>query len=311
MDRGYLQISFKWIFAIIVGAFILFLAIYMSIKISKVEQYQLGTETAKEIEVLLNPLETSFESAVSTSITLPQETRLYLACDETGFFGKQLLQVSQKSFGKWPAPSAEITSYNKYIFSKDIEQGKKFYVFSKPFKFPFKVADLIYLTSASENYCFVYAPEEIEEEISDLKQNNPDLNLHVENCENSENFIQVCFKGNCDIEVDYDSTKSVEKKGETVYFETDALMYAAIFSDKEIYECQVKRLMKRLDSLIELYYEKEDILKEKGCTQDLRYDLMSLENEANSLQSSEDLFYMMNIVENIENKNSGAECPLW
>ena len=69
--RGFLQISFAWLFAIIIGAFILVLAIYASTKIIKTEQLSLDAKTAKEIGVLLNPLETGFETGKTTSIKLP------------------------------------------------------------------------------------------------------------------------------------------------------------------------------------------------------------------------------------------------
>src|SRR3989344_2803023 len=51
-------------------------------------------------------------------------------------------------------------------------QLNKFYIFSKPFEFPFKVSDLIYLTSENEKYCFDNAPENIAEEILQLNQGN-------------------------------------------------------------------------------------------------------------------------------------------
>ena len=33
---------------------------------------------------------------------------------------------------------------------------------------PFKIADLIYITSTNDKYCFVDAPDDIEDEIKDL-----------------------------------------------------------------------------------------------------------------------------------------------
>ena len=58
MKKGFLQISFAWLFAIIVGIFILFLAIYGVTKLINVGQYQIDSETAKNLGILLNPLET-------------------------------------------------------------------------------------------------------------------------------------------------------------------------------------------------------------------------------------------------------------
>ena len=302
--RGYLQISFAWLFAILVGAVILFLAIFLSTKLIRTEQTSMGAQTGKEIGILLNPLETSFETGKTTSLTLPVETRIYNKCNNNGVFGNQIIQISQKSFNKWTETDIDIAFSNKYIFSERYVEGKKFYVFSKPFEFPFKVADLIYITSSLEKYCFVNPPEDIEEELSDLGQEN----LLIEDCSDSKN-IMVCFEdSDCDINVNYYS-KYVEKDDEKMYFGGDALMYAAIFSNSDVYECQLKRLMQRVENLALLYKDKALFVAETGCHSNL--NLIELVNAAGSFSSSEELYEMNYLVEDIKEKNDLAECVLW
>ncbi len=106
-------------------------------------------------------------------------------------------------------------------------------------------------------------------------------------------------------------SKSVEKDGEEMYFETDALMYAAIFSDKEVYECQLKRVMQRTENLVELYLDKAVFIASQGCGSELNSDLIVLGNLAGDLESSETLFQMNYIVEDLEQGNDYAECSLW
>ena len=212
--------SFSWLFAIIVGMIILVLVIYGVNKGFQGGQVEQSALIGKEISVLLNPLETSFEAGKTSSLSLSSDTRLYNKCDNFGGFGTQYLEVSQKSFGEWVKTDFDITFSNKYIFSDNYVEGKKFYFFSKPFEFPFKVADVIYMTSASDFYCFEEFPEDmgdVEEELTTLNQEN----IQVGEC-GEENFITICFEygSNCDINVNYNS-KSVEKQGEEVYFETD------------------------------------------------------------------------------------------
>jgi len=301
--KAYLQISFAWLFAIIVGAFILFLAIFFSIKLINTEQTIQDAKTSKEIGILLNPLETGFETTKSTSISFPAETRIYNKCNNKGTFGRQIIQVSQKSFNKWSETNIDVGFSNKYIFSEEYVEAKKFYIFSKPFDFPFKVSDLMLITSSEKDYCFIDAPLKISEEILFLNQEN----LLVGNC--STQSTKVCFKGgDCEIKVDYDN-KRIVKDGEIMFFEGDALMYAGIFSNKEVYECQVKRLMQRVDSLALLYKNKAVFISEKGCYSNL--DLLTLSNLANSLEDSKDLFIMSNSVESIENENDLGNCKLW
>ncbi len=304
--KGQLNISFGWLFAIIVGAVILVLAIYGATKVIKTGQQEGQAVSAKELGILLNPLETGFESASSTPLSLRTETRIFNTCSLSGNFGKQGIQTSEFSFNEWTLPGVESNFENKYIFSNNPAEGKKFYIFSKPFEFPFKVSDVIYLTSENEKYCFEDAPEDIEDEISQLVQTNLVLD-----CKDKPDYIKVCFSSgtNCDINVNYNA-KYVQKGQDKIYFEEDALMYAAIFSSPEIYKCQVQRLMKRTKSLAEIYLEKELIVSQKNCDSALAGDLNLL---ISSLEKSKDykiIDSVSGLVENIKDKNDYNEC-LW
>jgi len=302
--KGFIQISFAWLFAIIIGAIILFFAIYASVKLIKTEEGVSGAEIGKEISVLLNPLETGFGEEKTTPLTIPVESRINNRCGSLDNFGEQEISVSQKSKGEWTKTGVGTVSYNKYLFSNKSVQGKNFYLFSKPFEFPFKVADLIFLTSAEESYCFVDAPKEIQEELTSLSQ----ANLFTANCPSGS--IKVCFKGgeNCNINVDMND-KSVEKRGDLVYFETDSLMYGAVFSDKEIYECQVQRLMGRLKELAFIYNDKENLISERGCPAEV--NILPLADVANSLKDSADLIIVKAVADDAEDENKRAYCELW
>ncbi len=304
--KGALEISFTWLFAIVVGIFILALAIYVSVKFISTEQTTIDAKTGKEIGVLLNPLETSFESAKTTFFTVPVETRIYNLCSEEDIFGKQTIRISQKSFNKWTETNVDVNFPNKYIFSDIYAEGKKFYIFSKPFEFPFKVADLIYITSSMKEYCFISPPENIEDEISDLSQEN----LRVKNC-SEENSIKVCFsnEADCSIYVDYEKGR-IKRGDKAVNFEGDALMYAGIFSDKEVYECQLKRLVKRIGKLAEIYRSKEDFISKKGCNSDL--NLIALSSSAESFSGSSEIKLFGLTAEEIKEENEANEgCRLW
>ncbi|HKZ34066.1 MAG TPA: hypothetical protein VJ142_02410 [Candidatus Nanoarchaeia archaeon] len=303
--RGFIQISFAWLFAIIIGAIILFLAIYASVKLIKTEESVSGAETGKEIAVLLNPLETGFGEEKTTLLTLPVESRIINRCESFGVFGEQEVAVSQKIRGEFAATGIGSLAHNKYIFSNKSVQGKNFYLFSKPFEFPFKVADLIFLTSSEESYCFIDAPEEIREELTSLSQGN----LFTENCPSDS--IKVCFDSegeDCNIVVDTND-KTVEKDGSMVYFEGDSLMYGAVFAEKEIYECQVQRLMKRLNNLALIYNDKETILFGRGCP--LEVNLLDLAGSAFSLNNSADLIIVKAAADDAEDENENAYCELW
>lgn len=302
--KAYLQISFAWVFAIIVGIFILFLAIFAVTKFTSQEQTVVDAQTGVEIGILLNPLETGFETGKTTSFTLPVETRISNGCNNNGYFGRQTIQLSQKSFNKWAETGIDVGFSNKYIFSDSIIEGKKFYVLLKPFQFPFKISDLIYMTSSEKSYCLIDPPKRIEKEISNLNQKN----LFLESC--PDNSLQVCFEGgeNCDIKVNQNS-KFVEKRGEIMYFEGDALMYAAIFSDKDVYECQLERLMQRTEQLATIYDDKASLISKQGCP--LEINLFALRAAANGFSSSSSLASIKRIAEDLDDKNDLGVCQLW
>ncbi len=307
--EGFLQIPFSWLFAIVVGAIIIFFAIYFTTKLMGTETKVSTVETGSQINVLLNPLETSFGEEQVTALSIPVESLLSNNCDNAGNFGSQQIVVSQKAGGQWTDINIAPTSHNKYIFSNDSVEGKNFYLFSKPLALPFKVGDLIYLTSANDNYCFVSAPQTIQDELSNLKQGN----IFIANC--PSNSINVCFSqaSNCSITVDQNQ-KSVEKNGHTMYYETDALMYGAIFSNPDVYECQIQRLMKRTNELSTIYNDKETIISiSGGCPVDasLSVDLLNLGEAAKSVNSSSDLINVRAIADNAGLENSVSPCPLW
>ena len=310
LKRGAIELSFGWLFAIFAGLVIIFLAIYFSSKIIGTEKQTTNAETAKEIGILLSPLETNFESAQTTSISIPQETRFYNICLDTDIFGKQKIQVDQKNMNSWSSTNISVSFQNKYIFSGEMIQGKKFYLFSKSFYFPFKIADLVYMTSANDIYCFNNAPKEIKEEIENLNQDN----LLTENC-SEEATINICFGAkDCDINVNMYS-ETVEKDNEIIYFsgleDSRALMYAAIFSDKEVYECELRRLMMRLKELLILYENKEIVARRAGCDDDLGSRMDTLASILDSPTTSKDLSLIREYVEQIEDANDARICMLW
>lgn len=299
MSKGALNIPFAWLFAIIAGVVILFLAIFISIKLMGTQQTELDAETSEEIGVLLNPLETGFESGKITTLTLPTETRIYNGCNNDGNFGEQTIKVSQKSYNKWSETEINSVFYNKYIFSDSFVEGKKFYVSSMPFNYPFKIADLIIITS--KEYCFIDAPEEVEEQISSQE------NMKITEC--PEESIKICFEDeDCDINVN-SARGYVIKEGEKLYF-TENLMYAAIFSDKENYECQTKRLMQRAEELTSLYLDKSEFLREK-CDSELDISLLSFKNSARNFEDSGDLMLLDLKVDELKQQNENSECELW
>ncbi len=299
------EFNFAWLFAILAGAVILFLAIYFASNLIKTSNKEITSTTAKQLSIILEPMETGLASAKKIStISLKDETKIYNDCYESGGFGLQRISLSSKSLGKWTSKSADIPITNKYLFSRDIEQGKDFYVFSKPFELPWKVSEIIFLTSSS--YCFLDSPDFIKDELESLGLENTKLG----NCSKEDEI--VCFSGgvNCNINVNLigneeDYYGSVSTDTESVNY-AGSLMYGAIFSSKEVYECNLARLGKRLLQQALIYEDESRFLSSKCGTS----STMLMINAARNL-SSDNILGLNEVAKNVDKQNEAAECKLW
>jgi hypothetical protein len=311
MKKGAIEFSFTWLFAIIVGGLILFLAIYFASSLISQRGGQSGAQVSSDFMIALNPLESGFESNRKVEIVFPTEAKIYNKCQGTsGVFGSQKLAVSQKLFNSWTPASLEVSFPSKYLFSKYEIEDREVYVFSQSFEFPYKVTDLMVIFPKNKDYCFISAPEKIKENLELMNFGNI---LFDENCSSKANQEKVCFSNelNCEVYVDVD--RNYVRKGEDIfYFTGENLMYGAIFSDYSIYECQVKRLMKKVGVLADLYREKISFISKQGCSSDLGPDLIQLSNMANSISDSKDLkgVYDFSVLVGAKNDNLD-ECRLW
>ena len=222
------------------------------------------------------------------------------------YFGEQTIEVSQKNFGEWTKTDMGISFSNIYIFSNETIEGTKFNIFAEQFKFPFKVADLIYMIPENVEYCFIDAPASVNDSIARFNLKNL-----VSNC--SANSIKVCFENSidCDIQVKYSQGQIIKKEG-TVYFNQDSLMYAGIFSDKFLYECQLERLMKKTALMTALYRDKATLISRAGCQSNVESDLLSFKSSLEQLKDSKDLISLKNLADSIGEKNdANTDCKLW
>lgn len=305
------ELPFSWLFAMVAGAFIIFLAVYAVTKMVGTEQAVSGSAAAKDIANLLNPIGNGISGASPTHLDFPKETRIYLNCEKPGprslnpAFGRQIISFSEKSgfLKDWTSPGANISRYNRYIFSDDVEQGKKFYIYSKPFYLGFRVDDLIMMSP--KIYCFVAPPQNIQEELALLNLENINYTQDMKACKKGS--VSVCFgndySGDCNITVSGECTDysegacrteydygTVKKNGYSVsYFGN--LLYAAIFSSQKNYECNIARLSAKAQPLAQVYKDKIDILKTKGCSsnteqyiQQIVEDSIKSDNSAKFLQ---------------------------
>ena len=308
MRKKGFEMNFSWIFAILVGAVILFLAIYFATRIVDTSGERIDAQTASKLAILLDPLKTNIGETKIDKIIFASNTRIYNdKCSMGGNFGEQRIGIASYSFGNWKDPTYGKEQYNKYIFSQDVEESKEFYVFVKSFNLPFKVSEIIVLTG--DEYCFINAPDSIKNDL-DLGVSNFHFTNLKNNC--SENSKKVCFSSSsgCDIAVygEFGFERGyVNKEGERLDY-IDDLIYAAIFSSPEVYNCNVKRLRMRLINLCSIYRDEIKIRARAGCSSNLDAHLAEMINLASS---NANLVYLQEKSDQIKTINNGEECKLF
>jgi len=350
--KGY-EFSFAWIFAVFIGATVIFLAIYIATQIVGTERTGRDATEGKSLGILLTPIETQTEEGKFATIVLADETRLYHECEypepNINPFGSDKLQVSVKPVlgERWDETDApQITFHNKYFFpSAEAEPDRpgvyfsqadeEYYVLSKPLYLPFKVADLLIIWSDQEEYCFLDAPNSpggLRSRLEPLEMNN----VHFQSpggytCDSSTQKT-VCFSGPCNIVVN-ENGGYVQKEGKTLYYlesqkhDPYSMMYAAIFSSPEIYECQTARLMAHTSELTNIYYSKSLYIssqpRSSPCSQTSQSAMLNLnytvsiaaeditESESSASLSDVKTFMKTNQFKQLELSNGGTNCKLF
>ncbi len=312
MKRG--QFNFVWIFAILAGGTILVLAIWGAMQTGDTLRYGSDSEAAKSIAIITDPLQAGFSDGSFGKIFFRQETRLNNICLADGSFGKNDISIASRSGvgNEWNMAGGATSIYNKYIFSKENNIGFDYYVFSKPFEFPYKVADLIFLMDI--RYCFLNAPDFVKDDVLGLRIDN----IALDNC--SVEDRRVCFGsgedcdatvrgscfGNCDSVYD---TGTVSSRGDDLEY-VGNLMWGAIFSEADVYECNVERLMFRVASIARVFEGKASLMDARNCGTNLRGDLVTWSGMVDGAVSG-NLVSLNNFAYNLGRKNEREVCGVW
>ena len=315
MQNKKAQIEFNWLFALIVGAVILFLAFLFASRLISTERYASETELVKNFDILLNPFASVGgigRITLAKAIEMPQAVQINQTCSASAADSKITMRMrSESSVGsKWGEWSAANNIYNKYIFSDSFMAAKRFDVLGKPFEVAFRVDDLIYVID--KNYCFVNAPSNVKSELEWLNLSRIQFAASSGSCK--PDSLKVCFGTACDITVigqcspgcesayDYGY---VQKSGRVMNYVTSSLMYGAIFSDSAMYNCEFSRLTARLKSIAEIYQQKASMLSSQGCNTDLLQERLG---DVKDAVLSAEIIYK--IAQDLEDANP-AECPVF
>jgi len=315
MDKTGLEFGFAWLFAIIVGAAILFMAIYAVTQLIDSGEKETTSKVAVEFANVLDPLQSVVSESKGGYVDLFVEARIFNSCNLEGNFGNSVVSFSEKiSFGGgWTKRGLEKRTNNAYLFSENQMQGERVEFLTFPFNMPYKAGDI--LIAYTDNYCIVNAPSGVKNELKFLTGDG-DKVIFVQNTgECNRETKSVCFSGSCDVKVQCSNSLCnsgyVDKEGKRLYF-SDKLIYAAIFSSAENYECNVHRLVKRLGIVSDIYSKKSAFTSNRGCVNvNIRPAILSLKESTNSYEELSDLIIIESLAKEIDDKNEVLECQLY
>ncbi len=149
--QGQMQMPFHWIYVLIAGGVILLFFVSIVVKQKESATQQLGTEVNRILESIVGAasVSESTKSVISTA-GLVDET-LYFQCTISKNAESRGAMLEYGLVGK----GAPITDTIVPIFAPAQIKGTQLFLWSLPYKLPFKIIDLLYVTGPTVHYFLV------------------------------------------------------------------------------------------------------------------------------------------------------------
>ncbi len=270
--------SLSWIVVVLVGAAILFLAIFFAGKIGDVGEFKGNIDIANYLDGVFGSFGSSGAVASVTS-------------KEVDVPGSVLVDFDCKEIIVGTADEEAVKRHENLIFGKDAVY-KEMNVFSKAFKMPFRVADLVYVYAGK--VCFIGFPDEYWSVLAEL---NDKFVGSVEKC----GRVSCCSR-------ESEKVMFLSLEDEKVSKE---LVLGKIFSDSELFECNVKELGRRIVLLSQIYEKKAGYLQgREDCSYTvIKWKLVELRGIALRMEKGELVFEVLNsVASELEYLNGVLRC---
>jgi len=249
-----MTIQFNWVFVLIAGALIL--SFFGSIIM---KQRDLSERSISQDTVL------KLEKKLGVSLTEIGKT------EEMEFQNKELIiSCNELRSGK------ATTTLADPVFSPERVKGAKLITLTRALSMPFHVTNFLYITSSSVRYILVHdidskeLAEKIKKDIGDKA--NVELTTSLAGLQDlghyhtkivfvNTNPHNADFKGTVravrisdeDSKLEFFKGKSMEPDGESLYINDETIIAAVFAQDKEAYECGLRKAVKKLKMMSQLY----------------------------------------------------------
>jgi hypothetical protein len=281
--KAQIEVTFHWVYILIAGAVILLFFAGIIVRQQTVSEERLGEDVVRVLESILVGAGVSEKTKNFIETKGLMDYTFEFRCEE-GYMG---FGIKEGSFRDLPTEA---------VFAPKEIKTSKLILWSLPYNMPYKIMDLLMVTSVNTKYAVIGEGDfyvELEkateglnfEFVDNLDEINPGKNFHIriidlngihirEGVPVPQSLLElgdpevsaVSFSG---FQVTYFQKKGEGwKKGETVQIvsvagEKDAAKYGAIFAgDGGSYKCNMMKVFKRMKYVNEVYAGKLEEIKE-------------------------------------------------
>lgn len=285
--KAQVDIQFNWIFVMIAGFLILLFFIGIVVKQKDLSKMEISSSKATELRGIITSSQVSTDT--KNAIDLP-DISIEFVCDS-----KDVSQFRVQG-------AASINLPTEPVFSPDLVQGEKIILKAVEFSAPFKITNLLFLSSPDIRYIFVFdqntaddfalslynkMPADIYKEkisysqLSNLKDNKnykvkfiffdiskdliPKIPEKLDSMSNKDiSAVSVSGTGS---KIDFFKKQgsSFVYDGSSFYLD-DSMIYGSIFSEsRESYECNMRKVFKRFAFVASVYAERKKAFEFGDC----------------------------------------------
>lgn len=323
--RGFGE-QFNWIFIILSGAIILGFFTMFAFKYIQLEDNKRDVDSIKTLGSALNTLEKSSLGGAATSLdaNTPGEGLRWgykLKLNYQCLDNKASIFINNGEYANYELK-------DEIVFMEDQQNVNALDMWLVPWRFPFHVTNLIYLSDTLKNYYLIYDTNDGKDfldklelssalrlekvKIGDLKLKENARVVFFTSKEPSESkvnnlkgqVVQVSF-AYVDMKKNEVSFYKEDGWADAVLFHAQELMYGAIFSDNlDSYQCNLNKALTKLKDTSNIYLERINVLNAVNRNPDCNYNLI-----ADSIRNLIAGDYTMK--DKIAEQNKGKSGCLW
>jgi hypothetical protein len=265
--RGQIEVSFNWIFVLIAGAAILFIAITIARNVEKDSNRNSADIISQRLQMLLSALEQN-PGGVQVHDILKQE--ITFSCGEDGYY----YEVR--------GGNRKIYLYNEKLFApKKVGDGSVTIAWTREFDAPYPVSQILYFSDEKTFYLFESSAKEFYRDFPEQFSSNLSTAGEIEYFED-QGFRKYIIVTNYDTVLNLQS--SIESKStivrigeskikfiyegdeqnavEVPYLDEDTAYGAIIAGDHELYGCAMLTLMRASRIVGEINLERAKIISQ-------------------------------------------------